>query len=66
MAMTLRLTEEDTAALRRTAEEEGRSMQEVALTAVREYTQDPPARVQRLLDEIIETDAAIIERLRKA
>jgi hypothetical protein len=66
MAMTLRLTEEDTTALRRKAEEEGRSMQEVALTAVREYTRDRPARVQRLLDTIMETDAAIIERLRKA
>lgn len=35
--MTLRLTEEETEALRARAEAEGRSMQEVARQAVREY-----------------------------
>jgi hypothetical protein len=37
MAMTLRLTEEQTEALRRRAETEGRSMQQVALTAIDDY-----------------------------
>ena len=37
MAMTLRLDEEDTEALRRQAEREGRSMQVVAIAAVRAY-----------------------------
>ena len=37
MAMTLRLTDEETAALRAQAEEESRSMQDVARAAVREY-----------------------------
>ena len=37
MAMTLRLTDEQTEALRRRAGKEGRSMQQVALTAVEEY-----------------------------
>jgi predicted transcriptional regulator len=37
MAMTLRLTDEQTAALRARAEREGRSMQQVAVTALDEY-----------------------------
>lgn len=37
MAMTLRLTDEESDALRRQAEKEGRSMQEVAREAVRSY-----------------------------
>jgi plasmid stability protein len=37
MAMTLRLTDEQTAALRARAEKEGRSMQQVALTALDDY-----------------------------
>jgi predicted transcriptional regulator len=37
MAMTLRLNEEQTEALRRRAEKEGRSMQQVALTALDDY-----------------------------
>lgn len=37
MAMTLRLTDEETELLRRRAETEQRSMQEVARAAVREY-----------------------------
>jgi hypothetical protein len=35
--MTLRLSEEQTEALRRRAEKEGRSMQQVALTALDDY-----------------------------
>jgi predicted transcriptional regulator len=37
MAMTLRLTDEQTRALRTRAEKEGRSMQQVALTALDDY-----------------------------
>jgi hypothetical protein len=37
VAMTLRLTEAETEALRRQAEIEGRSMQDVARAALREY-----------------------------
>jgi plasmid stability protein len=37
MAMTLRLSEEQTAALRARAEQEGRSMQQVARAALDEY-----------------------------
>ncbi|PVZ03941.1 ribbon-helix-helix protein, CopG family [Actinomycetospora cinnamomea] len=39
MAMTLRLTDEESEALRRRAEAEQRSMQEVARAAVREYVE---------------------------
>ncbi|MDL5158899.1 ribbon-helix-helix protein, CopG family [Actinomycetospora termitidis] len=39
MAMTLRLTDEESEALRRRADAEGRSMQEVARAAVREYVE---------------------------
>jgi predicted transcriptional regulator len=49
MAMTLRLTDEETAALRTQAEKEGRSMQEVARTAVRKYIEDDGHR-DRVLD----------------
>jgi plasmid stability protein len=37
MAMTLRLTDEQTELLRRRAAKEGRSMQQVALVAIDEY-----------------------------
>jgi predicted transcriptional regulator len=37
MAMTLRLSDEQAGALRKRAEKEGRSMQQVALAAVDEY-----------------------------
>jgi plasmid stability protein len=37
MAMTLRLTDEQTAALRARAEHEGRSMQQVAVSALDHY-----------------------------
>jgi predicted transcriptional regulator len=47
MAMTLRLSDEETAALRERAEQEGRSMQEVARDAVRQYV-DARARAELL------------------
>jgi predicted transcriptional regulator len=37
MAMTLRLSDDQTEALRRRAEREGRSMQQVALSALEDY-----------------------------
>jgi hypothetical protein len=47
MAMTLRLNDEQTEALRRKAEAEHRSMQQVALTAIDAYVhQATPARRQ--------------------
>ena len=54
MAMTLRLTDEEADALRRRAAREGRSMQDVARTAVREYIDRASGR--ELLDEILDEE----------
>ena len=54
MAMTLRLTDDEAEALRLRAEREGRSMQEVARSAVREYV-DRTSR-QELLDQVLDDE----------
>jgi predicted transcriptional regulator len=54
MAMTLRLTEDETQALRDRADREGRSMQEVARSAVREYIDRTSRR--ELLDEVLDDE----------
>ena len=51
MAMTLRLTDEETEALRERAAREGRSMQEVAREAVRDYIERTSKR--ELLDDVV-------------
>lgn len=56
MAMTLRLTDDETEALRLRAEHEGRSMQEVARAAVRGYIQQNTAR--ELVDQVLDRDLA--------
>lgn len=65
MAMTLRLTDEETAALRRRAEQEGRSMQDVAREAVREYVDvaDRAELLRRVLDSELPRYADALERL---
>lgn len=55
MAMTLRLTDDETAALRRQAEREDRSMQDLAREAIREHI------VRRARGELI--DVAIDDTL---
>ena len=54
MAMTLRLTDDETDALRLRAELEGRSMQEVARAAVREYIERTSTR--ELLDDVLDEE----------
>jgi plasmid stability protein len=54
MAMTLRLTDDETDALRLRANREGRSMQDVARTAVREYIDRTSRR--ELLDGILDQE----------
>ena len=54
MAMTLRLTDEETDALRRRATREGRSMQDVARSAVRDYIDRTSRR--ELLDEVLDQE----------
>lgn len=65
MAMTLRLDEQETEALRRRAEIEGRSMQEVARDAVRTYIEQRSKRdlLDRVLDEELPRYAEALERL---
>jgi len=65
MAMTLRLTGEETEALRRRAQHEGRSMQEVARQAVREYIDTTSRRelLHRVLDAELPRYAEALERL---
>ncbi len=52
--MTLRLTDEETEALRLRAEREGRSMQDVARAAVRDYVDRTSTR--ELLDEVLDAE----------
>jgi predicted transcriptional regulator len=54
MAMTLRLTDDETEALRQRAQREGRSMQDVARAAVREYI-DRTSR-QELLEKVLDKE----------
>lgn len=63
--MTLRLDEAETDALRRRAEPEGRSMQEIARQAVRDYIERTSKRglLDRVLDEELPRYAEALERL---
>jgi len=65
MAMTLRLTDAETDALRKRAEFEDRSMQDVAKQAVREYVESHSRRdlLDRVLDEELPRYAEALERL---
>lgn len=65
MAMTLRLTDDETDALRRRASLEGRSMQDVARTAVREYIERSSRRqlIDEVLDEQLPRYAEALRRL---
>ncbi len=65
MAMTLRLTEDETKALREQARREGRSMQEVAREAVRHYIEQTSRRelLDRVLDEDLPRYAEALKRL---
>lgn len=64
--MTLRLTDDETEALRRAAEAEGRSMQDVARDAIRRYTGGWEEQRERFLKEIVERDAELLRRLGEA
>jgi Ribbon-helix-helix protein, copG family len=67
MAMTLRLDEQETDALRRRAQLEGRSMQDVARQAVRDYIERTSKRelLDRVLDDELPRYAEALERLRQ-
>jgi predicted transcriptional regulator len=65
MAMTLRLTDDETEALRQRAEMEHRSMQEVAREAIRDYVEQHSRAelLDRVLDEEIPKYAEALRRL---
>jgi Family of unknown function (DUF6290) len=65
MAMTLRLSDDETEALRRRAELEHRSMQEVARRAIREYVENHSRAelLDQVLDEELPRYAEALERL---
>ena len=60
MAVNLRLSPEQAEALRCKAELEGRSMQEVARTAIEQYTSDRPARLRAIIERIRTADAELL------
>ena len=65
VAMTLRLTDEQSEALRRRAEREGRSMQQVALSAVDDYLArtENDELTDRLAERGAERFAELLRRL---
>ncbi len=65
MAMTLRLSDDEADALRRRADREARSMQDVARQAVREYIENHSRAelLDRVLDEELPRYAEALERL---
>ncbi|MFC6715807.1 DNA-binding protein [Branchiibius cervicis] len=66
MAMNLRLTDEQTEALRTTAEREGRSMQAVAIQAIEEYTSRRAQRRDALLARLTSQNREVLDRLADA
>jgi hypothetical protein len=63
MAMNLRLSDVETEALRRKAEQEGRSMQETARAAIAAYVSDRPQRLQAAIARVRDEDAELLDRL---
>ncbi len=64
--MTLRLTDDETEALRKAAEAEGVSMQEFARAAIRDKTSSWAADRDAFLTEIVTRDANLLRRLGEA
>ena len=63
--MTLRLTEDETNALRDYAEATGQSMQEVARRAIHEYVTERRATRKAVLERIADEDAELLNLLAK-
>ena len=63
--MTLRLTDDEAEALRRRAEREGRSMQDVARQALRDYIEQTSRRelLDQVLDDVLPRYAEALHRL---
>jgi plasmid stability protein len=65
MAMNLRLTDTESEALRVKAEQEGRSMQEVARTAIAQYVSERPQRLLHAIQRVRTEDDELLRRLSK-
>jgi hypothetical protein len=65
MAMTLRLSEKQSAALKKVAENEGASMHEIALTAIDEYISKRQLRLKDAISRIAVEDKELLDRLAK-
>jgi hypothetical protein len=61
--MTLRLTDDETDALRKKANEEGRSMQDVAKEAINRYTRDEDAEFRAMVGVVVDRDRELLDRL---
>ena len=61
--MSLRLSEAETAALRLKADQEGRSMQEVARAAIAQYVSERPQRLREAIGRVCDEDGELLERL---
>lgn len=61
--MNLRLTDAESEALRAKAEQEGRSMQEVARSAIAQYVSDRPQRLMVAIQQVSSEDRELLERL---
>ena len=65
MAMTLRLSDDETNALRERAALEHRSMQEVAREAIAAYISDRSDRLRLAIRTVATEDAELLDRLSK-
>jgi predicted transcriptional regulator len=65
MAMTLRLSDGETEALRNYAEESGRSMRDVAREAIRDYIGERTKRRAEILARIVGEDTELLDLLSK-
>jgi hypothetical protein len=63
MAMNLRLSETELDALRRKAEQDGESMQEVARKAIAQYVSERPRRLTDAIARVRTEDAELLRRL---
>jgi hypothetical protein len=61
--MSLRFTDAESEALRATPDQEGRSMQEVARTAIAQYVSERPRRLRSAIEHVRDEDRELLERL---
>ena len=63
--MNLRLSDAESEALHAKAEQEGRSMQEVARSAIAQYVSERPKRLSAAIERVRTEDRELLERLSK-